>query len=113
MARTQLTVNDIMRSGALLNSLAQAVTAANGAMYRNTGREWLRVGQTSGGNCTLTISIPRTVDGKAVTPQTYTIATATYLYLPPFPTDDYNYPNEMVYVDVNTAATMIVFRDGT
>jgi hypothetical protein len=113
MARTQLTVHDATRTGLYLGTIGQAVAAANGAMYRNTGREWVRVSNTSGSPCTLTFSVPRTVDGQSVNATSYTVANNTYLYLPPFPVNDYNYPNEMVYITGTVALTITIFRDGT
>lgn len=113
MARTELTVNEITRTGGYMNAMSEAVTAANGAQFRNSGREWIRIGNTTGGNVTITVSIPRLVDGAAIASKTWVIVTATYLYLPPFPTDIYNHPNEKVYVDTTGTIGVVVFRDGT
>ena len=113
MARTELTVNDITRAGGYMNSLAQAVAAAIGAEYRNSGREWIRIGNTSGSTTTITIPIPRLVDGAGTASKTWTVLNNAYLYLPPFPTDIYNYANEKVYLNTTQAIAVVVFRDGT
>jgi hypothetical protein len=114
MARLQLTVNDITRAGALFpGTYAQTLAIADGAKYRNSGREWLRIGNASGGNATITIPIPRLLDGAAVASKSYTLANNSYFYLPPFPTDTYNYSDEMVYINTTAIVTAIVWRDGS
>ena len=113
MARIELTVYDITRTGKSLNDFDVAITAATGAQYRNSGREWVRLLNLSGVSATLTVPIPRTVDGAAVASKTWTIVNNDYFYLPPFPTDSYNYPNEKVYLDTTQNLLMVVFRDGS
>lgn len=113
MARLQLTVNDIDRDGGYMNTLKETVAVADGAMFRNSGREWLRVGNSSGSTTTLSIPIPRLVDGATTATKTWSIGTGNYLYLPPFPTDIYNQVDEMVYLSATQIIDVVVFRDGT
>jgi hypothetical protein len=61
----------------------------NGHKMRNTGREWLHVRNTSGSPETVTLIIPRTVDGAAVEDPQRTIAANESRSFPPF--------NESVY----------------
>jgi hypothetical protein len=113
MARTLLPVEDVGRDGVTTWALAQTIQIANGAKFRNTGREWLKISNATGGDASVTVPIPRLIDGMAVDPQPYTIPAGGLRYIPPFPTDPYNQVNEMVYIDTDTIVTMAVFRDGT
>lgn len=113
MARTELTIRDIGRAGYDVNDNAETVTAANGAQFRNSGREWIYIIQTTGGAVTLTVPIPRTTDGAATASKTWTLTDGHHYTLPPFPTDAYNNPNEKVYLNITGTVHVTIYRDGT
>jgi hypothetical protein len=113
MARTLLTVRDLTRTGGYMSVWAETVLAANGGMYRNSNREFLRIGNTTGAPITVSVPIPGTVDGASVASKSWVINNNEYLYLPPFPSDYYNYQNEMVYLNTTDTISVVIFRDGT
>jgi hypothetical protein len=113
MARTLVSITDITRAGAILADLTTAIVAANGGAFRNSGREWLYVSNASGNTVTITVTIPRTVDGAAVASKTWSLATGKAITIPPFGTDTYNNPNDQVYFSANYNVSVCVYRDDT
>lgn len=112
MARTNVPTTNVLRAGALMTATAVSVTAANGAKFRNTGREWICITNASGSSSTITATTPKTVDGLAVADKTWTVATGTSLHLPPFPSDTYNNADDQVYLDTTQTVSMTCYRDG-
>lgn len=111
MARTDLTVTPINRSGVDLTAILEAFNA-DGEKVLNGGDVFVVVYNGSGGTRTVTVTTPRTVDGLAVADLTATVDTTDYLLLGPFPTDTFNNSDGKVYVDVDseTSVTVGAFR---
>lgn len=76
MPRTSLTVQEVTRTAQLDAPTANAVDNANGNRFVNDGKIILVIANGSGGNLTVTINNPQTVDGLDVPDRTYTIPTA-------------------------------------
>ena len=87
MARTVLAVQIVPRTG--LNAV---FTAANtdGHSVANDGRMFLHVKNGVTATVVVTLVIPQTVDGQAVTNRTVSIPTSNERYIGPFPAGTYN-----------------------
>ena len=93
MARTNLTVQTCSRTTPLEDPTANAVDAANGNSFDNSSTKViLIVNNGSGGNLTLTVDFPQTLDGLTVADRTYTIPTGEEWVIGPFPSS-YNQTN--------------------
>lgn len=86
MARTALAVQVVTRAG-----LNAAYTAANvdGHSIQNDGRMLLHV-KNGATDETVTLKIPRTIDGKAVTNPTVVVTASQDRFIGPFPVEIYN-----------------------
>ncbi len=106
MARTALTVNDVVRSG-----LAWAPSAANvdGHSILNNGHVVLYVKNGGGAGINVTIQTPGTVDGNAISDLVVAVAAAGEKILGPFPPDIYNQSTGDLYVDFSGVTTVTVF----
>jgi hypothetical protein len=96
MARTALTVQQIVRAG-----LTPSYSAANvdGHSIANGGeREFLHV-KTGSTACDVTIVTPGTVDGLAVADRTISIGTSSERMIGPFPRAQYNQADETVHAN--------------
>lgn len=102
MARTALTVQEIVRSG-----LTPSYSAANvdGHSLPNSGKEMFHV-KSGGTGVTVTIQTPGTVDGQAVADRTVVLGTSTERMIGPFPPSIYNQSDGTVYIDFSQVATI-------
>jgi len=109
-AMTALTVQQTTRAG-----LTPSYAAANvdGHSIPNTGAEILHI-KTVGTACTVTIPIPGTVDGQAVTSKTVVIGTSSERMIGPFPTNTYNQADGSVHFTFSavTAVTCAAIKAG-
>lgn len=120
MAYTELSVETTVRTG--LEPTYSAVDAANGNSFDNAGENVvLIVKNGSGGDLTVTISTPGTVDGVALTDKAVVVTTAEERVIGPFPNSLYgqvdadNSIDEAVLVDFSTGTTvtMAVIKYGS
>ena len=100
-----LTVSPITRDG-LVVSLAAADVA--GDEFANTGKEFLVVDNQSGGNCTVTLDIQRTVDGQAIIDRSVVLADGERRYIGPFKTNFYNDGDGNMNVSYSTVTSVTV-----
>lgn len=109
MARTAIAIQQISR--AAITPTYAAGDAANGHALPNSGTEFIHV-KTVGTGTTVTVSIPATVDGQAVSSKTYVLGTNTERMIGPFPPSIYNQPDSNVYIDLTsaTSVTLAAFR---
>lgn len=109
MARTALTVQQISRAG-----LTPSYAAANvdGHSMPADGVAFAHV-KTVGTGCTVTVPIPKTVDGQAVSSKTYVIGTNSERMIGPFKSDPYGQSDGTVNLDFSavTAVTVAGFRN--
>lgn len=92
------TVNVISRTGLNLDSVAVAADAGLTEKWAGTGAEFLYVLNGGGSSITVTLNIPTTIDGQAVTAKTVTIAAAEHALIGPFNTSYYNDSNGNVNI---------------
>lgn len=85
-------------------------TAANagGDSFANDGKTWLEVNNGGGASITVTIAVPYTVDGSAVTPPTVTIPAGQRRLIGKFDTTIYNDANGRVAVSYSAVTTVTV-----
>jgi hypothetical protein len=109
MARTALTVQQIVRSG-----LTPTYSAANadGHSFPNGGTEYLHVKNGGGGSINVTVQTPNTVDGLAITDRVVAVPNGGERIIGPFPRATYNQGADEVYVDFSgvTSVTCGAFR---
>jgi hypothetical protein len=103
MPRTAITPQQVTR--AAITPTYGAGDAVNGHQYLNGGSEFIHV-KTGATGTTVTVNIPKTVDGQAVTNKTYVLGTNTERMIGPFPPDTYNQADGNVYIDLSSAATV-------
>ena len=112
MARTELTVQNIVRAGV---SASYTAAIADNHKFTNNGRMFAHVKNGSGGAIVVTIQTPGTVDGLAIADRTVSIpATTGDVMIGPFPPGQYNQSDGMVYIDYasTTSMTIGVFQLG-
>ena len=109
MARTALTVQTISRSG-----ITPTYSAANvdGHSIPADGIAFVHV-KTVGTGCTVSVPVPKTVDGQAVTSRSYVIGTNSERMIGPFKSDPYGQADGTVSIDFSavTAVTIGAFRN--
>lgn len=108
MARTALTVSEIVRSGLTLSASA---ANADGHSLVNTDKNaalLLYVNNGSGSPITVTIQTPGTVDGLAIADRTVTVAAGAERFIGPLTAKDYNQSDGTVYVDFSAVTTVTV-----
>jgi len=112
MARTQITVQSITRSGLQPTNTA---LIADGHKFLNDGKLTFIQVENGATAFTLTIQTPKTVDGLAVAERTISIGTNEEHLIGPFPADTYNQADGMVYLDYSdvTDGTVSVLKLGT
>lgn len=82
-------VTEITRAG-VVSPAVTAGDATNGHKVANDGSMYLTVDNSAGTTGTVTVAIPTTVDGQAVTSKAYTIPlTSVGYHIGPFPTTVY------------------------
>lgn len=109
MARTALTVQQISRSG-LTPSYASA--NVDGHSIPADGVAFVHV-KTVGTAITVTVPVPKTVDGQAVASKTYSVGTNSERMIGPFKADPYGQADGTVSIDFSavTAVTIGAFRN--
>ena len=107
MARTAISVQDVVRSG-----LVPTMTTANktdGNKFSNDGKTVIYVYASSTAP-TITIQTPGTVDGLAVADRTASVTATQRKFFGPFPPSQYNQGNDEVYIDVDNQCQIAVLR---
>ncbi len=110
MADVTLTVQDVARTGLDLTAAKTTVITANDYYFANDGRTKLYVKNATGSPCTVTIDVPATVDGQAVTDKTVSVATAKEFEIGPFPQNWYNDGAGRVKVNFNQTVDIVAVR---
>ena len=111
MAYTPITLKSIVRSaGTEDTTTTQTAAVADGGhvdghSFVNDGRVVLSVRNGAVGR-SLYVYIPATVDGQAVTMQTYTVNANTDYFVGPFPTAMYNQTGGLVYIAADAAGAL-------
>lgn len=106
MARTDLTVQDIVRTG-----LQATYTAAiaDGHMFANDGKQtFIQVINNDAASKTITIQTPATVDSLAVTDRTVAVPAGEERFIGPFPKGTYNQSDGKVYIDYSAVTSVTV-----
>lgn len=106
MARVQIPVTTIARSGTALPSAVTGDAANDHYIASNDGQVILIATNTSGGALTITIQSAITVDGLAVDDVSLSVGAGLTRYFAIGPPHVYNQPtdNSYVYVDVTSAS---------
>lgn len=104
MARTALTVQQISRAGltpsyVTPDALGSSVPADNEAFIHV---------KTGGTGTTVTVQVPKTVDGQAISSKQYTIGTNAERFIGPFPNDPYAQASGEAYIDYSSITTVTV-----
>jgi hypothetical protein len=112
MAYTVMTVKECDRDGPTQDTAATQYTAiadgghVNGHSFVNDGkRTFLSIRNGAAGR-SLYVYIPMTVDGQAVTMQTYTVNANTDYMLGPFPAAIYNQAGGIVHIAADAAGAL-------
>ena len=106
MARTDLTVQQIVRTG--LEAVYAAADGSNQNAFANDGRTFLRVVNGGGSPINVTIDTPGSVDGLAVSNLVVAVTNAEDRLIGPFPTNIYNQSDGKVYVDWSAVTSVTV-----
>lgn len=104
MARTALTVQQISRA-ALTPSYASA--NVDGHSIPADGEAFIHV-KTGGTGATVTVPIPRSIDGQAVASKSYVIGTSAERMIGPFPKDTYDQGDGSVHIDFSSVTTVTI-----
>lgn len=109
MARTALTVQQIVRSG--LNP-SYASANVDGHSLPNGGTEFVHVKNGGGSSITVTAQTPGTVDGLAIADRTVSVPNGGERIIGPFPRATYNQGADEVFLDFSavTSVTIAAFR---
>lgn len=102
MARTALTVQQISRAG-----LTPTYASANvdGHSIPADGEAFVHV-KTGGTGATVTVPVPKTIDGQAVASKSYVLGTNTERMIGPFPADPYAQAGGEVNIDFSSVTTV-------
>jgi hypothetical protein len=103
MARTALTLKVLSRAGV---DSALAAANADGHFFVNSGKEFIEVENASASPITVTIPIPKTVDGQALAAKTVAVPASGKRSIGPFIPDIYNQAGGVVHVDFSAVATV-------
>lgn len=111
MARAALTVQSVTRLGIQPSYVA---AESDGNSFNNTGREFLHV-KNGATDCVVTVQVPRTVDGQAVSAREVTVTATEERLIGPFPPAIFNQGGalgDVVHVDYDDESnvTVGVFR---
>lgn len=107
MARAALTVQAVSRLGL---EPAYVAAEADGNSFNNTGREMLHV-KNGATDVVVTVQVPRTVDGQAVTARTVTVPATEERMIGPFPPSIFNQGGalgDVVHVDYDDESNVTV-----
>lgn len=108
MARTQIPVTTIVKSGVNQQSATQG-SVVNGHYFVNDGATILQIVSADAGSQNVTIYTGKIVDGYALADQTIAVSAGSTVWAGPFTTGTFNQPGT-TQVFVDTAATTISFR---
>lgn len=107
MPRTAVTVAALSRTGKSLGDAGTAGDATNHHEFVNNGNTIIRVKNTGGGACTVTLNIQRTVDDRVPAARTVNVpATTGDVLIGPFPIADYG---SLATFDISTATGVTVY----
>jgi len=112
MAYTPITAREVDRDGPTEDTAATQTTAiadgghVNGSSFLNDGKRTFLSIRNGAVARTLYVYIPATVDGQAVTMQSYTVAANTDYMLGPFPTAIYNQAGGLVHIAADAAGAL-------
>ena len=119
MSYTAKVVENVVRTGLTATYTAfPSATPGSGFSVANDGKTVLHFKNVAaGGNAVVTVNVPRTTDGQAVTERTVTIADGAEAFIGPFPTGIYNQEGSVgsvLYVDCDeiTNVTMAALSLG-
>ena len=107
MARTELTVQAIVRAG---DEPTYEAANSDGEEFDNTGKQFLHIKNGSGGSITITIVTPGTVDegDLAVADRTIAIPAGKERMIGPFPPATYNQSDETVDVNFSGVTSLTI-----
>lgn len=109
MARTNIDVQSMSRSGNGLTPAYVAVDQVNGMQFLNTGREFVHVKNLNAATRNVTALTPGSVDALAVADLIATIpADNGDKMIGPFPPAVYNQSDGKVYLDFSAGADMTI-----
>lgn len=108
MARAELTVYVLTRTG--LSTAAGSFTAAvaDGHKFINDGNVNIVLANSSGSSVTVTLQTPGTVDGNAIANLAITLAAGARLVAGSFPRSVYNQSDGRVYVDYSATSGVTI-----
>lgn len=107
MARVNIPITNITRTGVSLAAAGTAGNSVDNHEFVNDGNTILRVKNTDGASKTVTLRIARTVDGQAVTNRTVNVgATTGDVAMGPFPVVDYG---SLMQVDLSAATGVTLY----
>ncbi|MBP2331236.1 hypothetical protein JOF56_011621 [Kibdelosporangium banguiense] len=108
MARTEIVKQTTTRTGAALGFAAvDAAASPNGMFYRSDGTELIVVKNLDASPHTMTVDIPVTVDGQAVTDKTVTVAAGATVVAGPYG-PEYRQADGSVCLNFDSATSMTV-----
>jgi len=96
------TVQRVLRAG--VTPTENAVSASD--TFQNSGKTILLVENGSGGELTVTVVTPSTVDGLAVSDRTVTVANGAKKVIGPFPVNVYNDSDNNVTVNFSATSSV-------
>lgn len=109
MARTNIDVQTMTRSGGGLTPVYEAVDEVNGMSFLNTGREFVHLKNINAATRNVTALTPGSVDNLAIEDYVATIpADEGDKMLPPFPPSVYNQNDGRVYLDFSAGADLTI-----
>ena len=112
MAYTEIALRTVDRDDVTEDTPATQTTAiadgghANGSSFLNDGTRTFLSVRNGAVARSLYVYIPATVDGQAITMQTYTVDAITDYMLGPFPTAIYNQAGGLVYIAADAAGAL-------
>ena len=101
----EMDVVQMSRSGNDLTPLSVTPDGTHGNKFWNNGKPFLMVTNGSGGELTVTLVLPGTVDDQAVSDRTVAIADGQTYAIGPF-TKDYNQSDGYVHVTWSTVSSV-------
>ena len=108
-----LTVQEISRAGKAVQFPLAAATATHGNKFPNDGKTWLRVKNGAGAPITVTVDVPKSVDGLALPDLTVAVAATgdgaglDFQDIGPFPID-WNQTDGYIWATFSAVTTVTV-----
>jgi len=114
MARTNIPIRQITRTGEDPATNETTPDAADDAMFLNDGKTWIKARNAGAGSHIVTVVTPKTVAGLAVADLTVTVPAAATRDIGPFPPADFNQQSgadeDKVYVNVDGTKTEMRYK---